>query len=51
VPPFFLAVASSVKRSGEMSMHTVDIEPGIEGTAVTFTSFAVPPRDEKRRQH
>ena len=32
-------------------MHTVNIEPGIEGTAVTLTSFAVPPQDEKRRQH
>jgi serine/threonine-protein kinase RsbW len=31
-------------------MHTVNIETGIEGTAVTLTSFAVPPRDEKRRQ-
>lgn len=32
-------------------MHTVNIEPSIEGTAVTLTSFAVPPRNEKRRQH
>jgi hypothetical protein len=32
-------------------MHTVNIEPSIEGTAVTLTSFAVSPRHEKRRQH